>query len=307
VLIFTAEDEIMNDKNELPAQDPLAALIQEEQFIGWTCQLDYEKAVVLTNDVWKTRARGVPLNCFLLAAAGDFKKMEASEKSPREIILLRVTGSSPLPLDDETLSAKIQNLKANNTKLAGTESAVAGSAEFQFGGLGCRILGTFYLSDGQLRLGSDLESYLSAPQLKVYRPSGVALAAVVNYISPERAAAAREEARRLGLKGDLPRFPIGTVRYTSTDRLHRGEAAERAVFHLNAVDFLARRTAVFGMTRTGKSNTVKQLVSVVMRTSLGSGLKIGQIIYDLNGEYANANQQDQGSIAEVFPADTIRY
>jgi hypothetical protein len=44
-----------------------------------------------------------------------------------------------------------------------------------------------------------------------------------------------------------------------------------------------------------------------MRTSHGSGLKIGQIIYDLNGEYANANQQDQGSIAEVFPGDTLRY
>jgi hypothetical protein len=44
-----------------------------------------------------------------------------------------------------------------------------------------------------------------------------------------------------------------------------------------------------------------------MRTSRGSGLKIGQIIYDLNGEYANPNQQDQGSIAGVFPGDTIRY
>ena len=73
------------------------------------------------------------------------------------------------------------------------------------------------------------------------------------------------------------------------------------------MDFLARRTAVFGMTRTGKSNTVKQLVSVVMRTGMERGLKIGQIIYDLNGEYANANQQDKGSIAEVYPDDTIRY
>ena len=297
----------MHHLKETPAADPLAALIQEGQFIGWTCRLDYEKAVVLTHDLWKARARGVPLNCFLLATAADFKKADGPEKPAREIILLRVTGSASLPLDDETLSAKIQNLKAHNSKSAETESAVAGSAEFQFGGLACRILGTFYLSDGQLRLGSDLESYFSAPQLKVYRPTGAALAAIVNYISPERAAAAQEEARRLGLPGDLPRFPIGTVRYTSTDRLHRGDDAERAVFHLNAVDFLARRTAVFGMTRTGKSNTVKQLVSVVMRTSLGSGLKIGQIIYDLNGEYANANQQDRGSIAGVFPADTIRY
>ena len=73
------------------------------------------------------------------------------------------------------------------------------------------------------------------------------------------------------------------------------------IFNLNAIDFLARRTGVFGMTRTGKSNTVKQLVSVVMRTSAQCGLKIGQIIYDLNGEYANANQQDKGSIAEVYP------
>ena len=297
----------MQTMNETPAPDPLAALIQEGQFIGWTCQLDYEKAVVLNNDLWKARAKGVPLNCFLLATAADFKRAEGLEKSPREIILLRVTGSAPLPLDDETLSAKIQNLKAHNSKSAGTDSAVAGSGEFQFGGLGCRILGTFYLQDGQLRLGSDLESYFNAPQLKVYRPTGAALEAVVNYISPERAAAAKEEARRLGLPGALPRFPIGTVRYSSTDRLHRGDASELAVFQLNAVDFLARRTAVFGMTRTGKSNTVKQLVSVVMRTSRGSGLKIGQIIYDLNGEYANANQQDQGSIAEVFPADTIRY
>ena len=73
------------------------------------------------------------------------------------------------------------------------------------------------------------------------------------------------------------------------------------------MDFLARRTAVFGMTRTGKSNTVKQLVSVVMRTGSQCGLKIGQIIYDLNGEYANANVQDKGSIAEVYPKDTVRY
>ena len=120
-------------------------------------------------------------------------------------------------------------------------------------------------------------------------------------MSPERAAAAQEEARRLGLAGGMPCFPIGTVRYTSTDRLHRGDVSEQATFNLNAVDFLARRTGIFGMTRTGKSNTVKQLVSVVMRTSREGGLKIGQIIYDLNGEYANANLQDKGSIAEVFP------
>jgi len=93
----------MHHLKETPAADPLAALIQEGQFIGWTCRLDYEKAVVLTHDLWKARARGVPLNCFLLATAADFKKADGPEKPAREIILLRVTGSASLPLDDETL------------------------------------------------------------------------------------------------------------------------------------------------------------------------------------------------------------
>jgi hypothetical protein len=45
----------------------------------------------------------------------------------------------------------------------------------------------------------------------------------------------------------------------------------------------------------------------VKHTSDDFNLKIGQIIYDLNGEYSNANQQDKGSLAEVFPDETIRY
>lgn len=36
--------------------------------------------------------------------------------------------------------------------------------------------------------------------------------------------------------------------------------------------------------------------------------RIGQIIFDLNGEYSNANHQDDGSsIGEVFGDDCVRY
>jgi hypothetical protein len=79
------------------------------------------------------------------------------------------------------------------------------------------------------------------------------------------------------------------------------------IFNVQSIDFLARRTAVFGMTRTGKSNMIKQLVSVVKRTADQTGLMIGQIIYDLNGEYANANKQDVGALADVYPVQTERY
>jgi hypothetical protein len=284
----------MSNTAQSNSLDPLARLIQQHQFIGWLGAADFARALVLTSDVWKAQAKGVPHNCFLLAAA-DGKSLE-------EILLLRVSGSAEPPADAELL-AKLEKLKARSPA-SGGELTVE---EFQFGLLQCRVLGTFYLSDGRLRLGSDVENYAQAAGLAVYRPEGAALEAIVNYLSPARIAAAEEEARRLGLKGELPRFPIGTVRYASTERRHRGAGAERAVFHLNAVDFLARRTAVFGMTRTGKSNTVKKLVSVVKHTSDDFKLKIGQIIYDLNGEYANANQQDKGSLAEVFPGDTVRY
>jgi hypothetical protein len=283
-------------------KNPLAGLIQENQFIGWTCRMDYEQAAVLTSDDLKAKAKGVPLHCFLLATSFDPKK--SGDEVAVEIILLRVTGSAPLPLDDELLQRKAELLKNRELKIASDDSP---KSEFQFGGLQCRILGTFFLRDGKLRLGSDIESYSNAVELEVYRPSGAALEMIVNYISPERAAAAEEEALRLGVKGGLPRFPIGTVRFSSTDKLHRGEDAEKAAFTMNAIDFLARRTAIFGMTRTGKSNTVKQLVSVIMRASAECKLKLGQIIYDLNGEYANANLQDKGSIAEVYPDETIRY
>jgi len=297
----------MQNINEILEKDPLAQLVQEDQFIGWTYRIDYETAVVLTNDLWKSRAKGVPHNCFLLATALDPKKLSETKEASREVVLLRVVGASPLPMDDKLIHAKIENLKDRTSSTTGRELDDLTKSELQFGGLDCRILGTFYTEAGKLRLGSDVESYLNAAQLNVFRPTGAALATIVNYISPERLSAAEEEGQRLGLNGALPRFPIGTIRYTSTDRLHRGDTSERVVFHLNAIDFLARRTAVFGMTRTGKSNMVKQLVSVVMSTSSQCGLKIGQIIYDLNGEYANANQQDKGSLAEVYQSDTIRY
>jgi hypothetical protein len=289
--------------NAIPAapSHPADLLIQKHQFAGWLGRMDFERAVVLTHDTWKARVKGIPQNGFLLAGPAD------ANPTSGEIFLLRVSGAAAVSAaNDAALQAGLEQLK-HRPLPAGCDAAETTGDESRFGLVQCRVLGTFYLHDGRLRLGSDVENFPQAAGLAVYRPEGAALEAIANYISPERLAASREEAKRLGLAVELPRFPIGTVRFASADRLHRGPDAARAVFSLNAVDFLSRRTAVFGMTRTGKSNTVKQLVSVVNRTSRASGMKIGQIIYDLNGEYANANQQDQGALAEVLPQDTIRY
>jgi len=121
-----------------------------------------------------------------------------------------VTGAAELPVDEKLMRAKIENFKNRTATISAQELDEVTKSELQFSGLACRVLGTFYESNGALRLGSDIESYLNATELKVFCPKAAALEAIINYISPERAAATEQEAQRLGFKTGLPRFPIGT-------------------------------------------------------------------------------------------------
>ena len=84
--------------------------------------------------------------------------------------------------------------------------------------------------------------------------------------------------------------------------------------NISAGDFVAQRTALFGMTRTGKSNTVKIIASAVFEMRQHEdGTRVGQIIFDPDGEYANANPQDQGCLRNVGnhewagPNDVVTY
>ena len=69
---------------------------------------------------------------------------------------------------------------------------------------------------------------------------------------------------------------------------------------MDPADLLARRTALFGMSRTGKSNTTKIVARAVFRLrGQGSGLRVGQLILDPSGEYANDNERDAGSLRGI--------
>jgi hypothetical protein len=263
----------------------------------------------MSNDLWKEQARGVPHNCFLVAASFDPAEFNRVSRDDKEVILLRVTGSAALPQRDELLRAKIDHFQQQREPFD-EENNYDEITEnrMQFHGLECRVLGTFFVEDDSLWLGSDLESFASAARLNVYRPRGDALETIVNYVDPLRKQAAREDAEDLGIEDTIDSFEIGTVRYTSTDRMHRRGGEPHVPVSIQPSDFLARRTAVLGMTRTGKSNMIKQLVSVVKRVADDSDIQIGQIIYDLNGEYANPNTIDEGALADVYPEDeVVRY
>jgi hypothetical protein len=291
-------------------KDFLPSLIQPNNFIGWTYAIDYETALVMTNDLWKAKALGIPHNCFLVAAAFDPEQFDVTPEEDREVILLRVVGSAKLPQDDDLVRTKVDFFKERKDIFdsEGRDIDDITLNELQFGGLACRILGTFFVDNNELWLGSDLESFATASRLNVYRPHGDTLETIVNYVNPIRKKDAEEASKELGLGSGIQPFRVGTIRYTSTDRLHRRhkQSIKVPVF-VQPSDFLARRTAVLGMTRTGKSNMIKQMVSVVKRVADESKSKIGQIIYDINGEYANANQQDKGAIADIYPQSTVLY
>src|SRR5450830_175420 len=283
--------------------------------IGYVYSINFQMATVLTNDTWKARVAGIPHNSFLVATAINPQSPSTATLLDNELILLRVVGPARLPSDGEMLQTRIEH---NQRREVGDRYATSETdgfdpmtqSELQYGGLECRILGTFFIddADNEVRLGSDVENYFASTRLRVFKPRDKALEKIVNHINNDRRKTMLADAKAAGFKTAPSPISIGTVRYTSTSRLHRSATEPKVPVCIQPSDFLARRTAVFGMTRTGKSNTVKTTVASVATAGRRDGIKIGQIIFDLNGVYSNANHQDDGSsIAEVFGVDCVRY
>ena len=287
--------------------DQLVSLIQTENYVGRIYSIDYENALVLTNDAWKQKVNGVPQNAFLIATAIEPEKYNEVDEFDREVILLRVNGSCKLPQDDDNIRTKLDSIQNKSATYSAERPDVLTQNLLQFSGLQCRVLGTFFMKNQELHLGSDIENFSSSLTQAVYLPKGTALRTIVNYVDPIRKNKSVEDFRNMGIEQSVAPFEIGTIRYTSADRLQRREGEKKVPVSIQPADFLARRTAVLGMTRTGKSNMVKQTVSVVKDVSQKVNLPIGQLIFDINGEYANANGQDNGAISEIFREDCIRY
>lgn len=285
----------------------------QNSFIGYVYGMRYDEALVLTNDQWKHANKGVPHNSFLVAAGFNPERLAEADDIDREVLLLRVLEPVSLPQDNDFVRTRIEHhqRRTQSEKFPGDVNDGLDpltAAELQAGGLRCRVLGTFYMEALGLRLGSDIENFMTLSRLRAYKPKGDALAMIVNHVNPEVRDKAADEAKKAGFKSVPSPIEIGTVRYTSTARMHRGANEQLVRVLIQPTDFLARRTAVLGMTRTGKSNTVKTTVSAVALAAMRDNLNVGQLIFDVNGEYANATHQDDGSsIAEVFPDITVRY
>lgn len=294
-------------------RDPKTKEICTGMFVGRPFAIDYDRAFILVADAWKSKAKGIPQGSFLLA-------YYENEESVQEALLLRVIGPTKLPTDSDVISSMVEYYK-DNLKTAGQGSQLDTYTryEFSFSGIECRVLGTFYQNKNhKTRFGADVENFYSAHNYTVVKPYPNVLELIANF-------------REGGIVGTPTDIKIGRVRYSSSRRFQ--ELEEYVPVYVSPKDFLGKRTALFGMTRTGKSNTVKkviqatvsmsdkapQLLSEISSTDTSQYFEalnkdgvpvfpVGQIIFDINGEYANANLQDEGTaIFELYKDQVTRY
>jgi hypothetical protein len=281
----------------LNANDLFSKLIQASQYVGEVFSISYETGLVLIHDHYRKRVGGIPSLAFLIATRINLDSEINYKEEDASAILLRVMDSANLPNASEAERIRVETAQRVSGQ-ADTHWDEAGSMDaathnlLSFAGIKCRIIGTFFLqprdlenpqsSELILRFGDDISNYYPNRGLKVYKPNASALAAIVNY---------RDYSR---IDDHSQTFVIGDVRYASTNRAFQG--VSNVEVEVIPEDLLGQKTAVFGMTRTGKSNTTKIILQSVFNLRFGEkSQRIGQIVFDPNGEYANENVQDDNS------------
>lgn len=280
---------------DMASVDLFKEAVTSSSFVGRPFYFDFSKMKILSNDYWKEQVGGIAAGTFLVAVYDN------AGNRP-EIVLLRVLGPTVLPSDSDVVAAMVDHYKENAaTDTSANKLDSYTRYEFQFSGLECRVLGSFYLDEStRTQFGADVDNFYGPNNYSVYRPSGRVLEYIVNF---------REGDSIPGGVGDQR---IGQVRYASS---RRHLTSSTVPVYVSALDYLGKRTALFGMTRTGKSNTVKMIIKATADLApsgaklAGSQVKpVGQIIFDVNGEYANDNQQDQGTaLYHLYTKDVTRY
>lgn len=261
---------------------------KDKNFVGSLYDLDYEEAKILVNDYDKNAVKGLPHGCLLVAIYNNELRQNQTEA-----ILLRVIGVCEIPQKKEIIQSMTDSYISKKENRANTDPDIYTKYFYQFSGLSCRVLGTFFLDKNKkLIFGTDIENFLGAHNYRVYKPQKQQLQIIVN----ENTESSNNETQE----------KIGILRYASSQSYDEDKNYAPDVF-LRTNDIVARRTAFFGMTRTGKSNTIKIIISAIENLNTKQERKIGQIIFDVNGEYTFSNRQDEGSIYDRFKQRVIRF
>lgn len=288
------------------AREWFKKIIQKEQYVGDLFSINYETAKILIHNYHRHRVGGIPSLSFLIATRVNPDSEETIDywREDASIILLRVMDSTTLPSDVEAERIRVETAErvSGETTKAWDKDAMDAQTKnlLDFAGVECRIIGTFYLEDDPnnseapltVKFGSDISNYYPNRGLKIYKPNGKALEEIVNYCDPINFFDQKKKFN------NVQKVRLGHVRYASTNR--KFQHVDDVPVCIYPSDLLSQKSALFGMTRTGKSNTTKIIAKSVylLRKSDNTDdkpLRIGQLVFDPNGEYANENVQDNNN------------
>lgn len=247
------------------------------RFVGYVFEIGYDMVTFITSDPFKIAVGGVPRNSLLIMTPAVKEAMVTPH-----FTLLRVLDAAPTPLKEE-----IQKTYFELHKRSMPELDRFTQSELQWGALHTSVLGMFYPhpeKPDQVEFSGDLNNFVSAHKYKVYAPDDALLDLVVNTLVPAE-----------------NRFPIGDLRLTECRLPLPGKPQPKVCVYVSTRDFLGARTAMFGKTRLGKSNVVKLIAQSLIETT-EKDRSVGQLIFDINSEYANDNPQDGSkSLRSAYP------
>lgn len=258
-------------EQEAGTPEEASSFRQRATRVGVIYTMTYQRARVAVFDFDREKAGGLPRGGFLIAA-----KQEAGP----DFILLRILSEASLPnasLNDQTRQQAVEG--TGNSEPWADRLDDWTKNRLSLHALECRVLGTYIqLDDGSYRFAEDTDNYYAVSDLMVWKPDAATLELIVNH---------RHRKNSISM-GDI-RYPIGKTRFSAAER---SETA-RANILLNPTDLFDRRTVYLGMSRSGKSNAMKVTAEAIYRLrEHGDGYRIGQLIFDPNGEYAQDNPQD---------------
>lgn len=258
----------------------------EYRLVGYVLDIGYDEISIITCDPFKVNVGGIPRNSLLIMVPDSFEQSGVS--IPPHFTLLRVLDSAPTPL-----SREVQQTYFELQKKSMPELDIFTQSELQWGALKTKVLGMFYPHPEKadtIEFSGDLNNYVSAHKYKIFSPDDALLHLVNNATVPEE-----------------NRFAIGKLRLTECRLPLPDKQLPDVEIFLSTNDFKGTRTAMFGKTRLGKSNVVKLIVQSLLETTVESN-NVGQLIFDINGEYANDNPQDDNlSIRGGYPDRCIVY
>jgi len=243
-----------------------AGAYEQMRFVGYVLELGFEKATIISSDPFKKAVGGIPRGSFLIMAPDDLEGM------PPHFSLLRVTATAPTPLSKE-----VQQTYFELHKKSMPELDVWTRSELQWGALDTQVLGMYFPDINQPEkpaFSGDVNNVVSAHRYKVYAPTKKLLDLIIN-----------------GTVRPTNQFPIGKLRFTECTLPFADIEQPQMDVRVSIDDFKGFRTAMFGKTRLGKSNVVKIIAQSIIEATK-QDKSVGQLIFDINGEYANDNPQD---------------